>query len=302
VINIVGSARNGGSIMNNNRGSNRAAAAIGIASILYDMSQRGRQQPQVGYYPGNGYPGNGYPGNGYPGNGYPGNYNPGNYNPGNYNPGGGYPDAGYFPGNGYPDTANNGAPDGYDFIENSGLPAHLDPRVLPLTINAGGGQGDAVVARAVETWNNVGIGQVFQLTNGNADLNIDWSGSKVSQGARAETRMIRSSDFVLPTDLSVNTRGRNGEQLVQVLTHELGHVLGLDHSRDRADIMFPSEQNRRGGLSQRDLAMVHWLYNQNRYSPVVGRSDVQGAPPVAQNWDTRGLSEAEAEPVCTHQQ
>lgn len=298
VINIIGGSRGGNVNVGRSRGSDRAQAAIGIAGAIYDIAQRG-QQPRYndGYpvnYPGNGYPGNGYP-NGnfpaYPGNGYPGGntgYNDG-YNTRVNIPGNNYP------GNRYPNNSSrNGQPGGYAFIENAGLPVHLDPQVFPLTLNGGGGRGDAVLAEAIQTWNNAGIGQVFALTNGNADLHIDWSGQKVSRGARAETRMIRSDNFVLPTDLSVRTEGRSPEQITRVVTHELGHVLGLDHSQSRDDVMFASEEYHAGGLSQRDLAMVRWLYAQQRYSPVVGRSDVQGAPPVANNFNTHGLADGES--------
>jgi predicted Zn-dependent protease len=169
-----------------------------------------------------------------------------------------------------------------------------------LSINAGGGRGDEVLGRAVQNWNNVGIGQVFTLTNGPADLSIDWSGSKVSNGARAETRMIRSRNYVVPTDLSVRTNGRSPDQLARVLTHELGHVLGLDHSRDRSDVMYASEQNGPASLSRRDHAMVTWLYSQARYTPVVGRSDINGSlPSVATNWASHGVESAPGQPVCT---
>jgi hypothetical protein len=315
IINIVGQGRNGGAISNGR--NNNAAAIIGLAGVLYDMSRQ-RQQPAMSYpgnYPGNyqgNFPGNfpgSYPGN-YPGNypsGYQGNYPP-NF-PGNAYPRSGYPgdypgSASNYPGDypggagNYPGASSQGRPQGYAFIENGGLPTRLDPSILPLTVNAGGGQGDAVVGRAIESWNNAGIGHVFELTNGAADLNIDWSGSKCSPGARAETRMARSANYVIPTDLSVRTGGRSPEQLTRVLTHELGHVLGLDHSQDPNDVMYASEQNRSSQLTRRDLAMAHWIYSQSRFAPVIGQLDARSNPSVASNWSSHGL-EDEGQPVCT---
>jgi hypothetical protein len=284
VINIIGSGRNGSILGGSNSRQDRATAVIGLAGVLYDLSRQGQRQPAS-------YPET-YPGN------YPGNY-PGQ--PGYYpDPGGGayYPNSGSYPGT-YPGTAVN-RPDGYSYIEHHGNPIRLDPRILPLTINAGGGNGDQVVGRAIQNWNAAGIGQVFALTNGPADLTIDWSGSKVSQGARAETRMIRSQNYVMPVELSVRTSGRTPDQLARVMTHELGHVLGLDHSRDRRDVMYEAEQNGSATLSARDLAMVSWLYSQNRYTPVVGRTDVNGgSTPVANMWGSHSLELGESTSMCS---
>lgn len=294
VINIIGSGRNGGVLSNRgNRRQDRTATVIGLAGVLYDLSRQGQHQPSAPSYPGN-----------YPGQGayYPNDR--GAYYPPPI-PGGFPSDPGYYPGGGdsgsYPQPTG-GRPGGYSYIEHNGGPIRLDPRILPLTINAGGGHGDEVMSRAVQNWNSAGIGHVFSLTNGPADLTIDWSGSKVSRGARAETRMVRANGYVMPVDLSVRTSGRTPEQLVRVMTHELGHVLGLDHSQERADIMYESEQNGSSTLSRRDLAMVNWLYSQSRYSPVVGRTDVNGGQgvPVANYWGSHSLLQSLPVPMCDH--
>lgn len=277
VINIIGSSRGGRAPVVSNRGSNNTAAIIGIGSILYDISRSGQRQPYQ-TYPGSDprYPST-YPGVPYPGSQYPG---------------------------GYPSV--DGRPDGYSYIQNDGLPIRLDPRILPLTINAGGGQGDQVAGRAISLWNNAGVGQVFALSNGAADLHIDWGGAKVSSGARAETRMIRSRGAMVPTDLSVRTNGRSTEQVARVVAHELGHVLGLDHSRYREDVMYEAEQNGPVALTQRDLAMTHWLYSQPRFSPIVGRTDLQGqgTPSLATYWSGQSFGQPQTvdgsgQPVCT---
>ncbi len=204
----------------------------------------------------------------------------------------------YYPVPGQSDSSAR--PQGYDYITNRGRPTRLDPSILPLTINPGNEPRSGMTHRAVETWNSAGLGRLFELTDGQADLTIDWSGSKVSSGARAETRMIKSAQGMVPTDLSVKTGGRSADQLTRVLAHELGHVLGLDHSDSREDVMYRSEQNKAPSLSQRDIQMVHWLYSQDSYSPIVGATDVNSvahrlAEPVFFNG---GHSHDLSEPVC----
>lgn len=243
IISIIGAGRGNVPVYAGQRPS-RVQTAIGIATVLYGISRQHRSVSNRAPAPGP-------------------DTRPSTPAP---NP---YPQ----------DTPSSGGlirPDGYDFISNNGLPVRLDPSILPLTVNPGGGRYGQVVAQAVNTWNQAGLGQLFQLSSGTADLTIDWSGSNVSPGARAETRMIRSSKGVVPTQLSVRPGGRGDEQLARVVAHELGHVLGLDHSQDSADVMYASEQNRAAVLSDRDRQMVHWLYSQQNYSPAVGQTDVPG--------------------------
>lgn len=171
-----------------------------------------------------------------------------------------------------PNTRASYRPAGYSALEVAGRPTRLDPSRVPLTVNAGHPAYQDLVHHAVQQWNSAGVGPLFAVTQGQADLTVDWSGSRVSPGARAETRMIRSASQVVPVALSVRTEGRNREQLARVLTHELGHVLGLDHSNDSRDVMFTSEQNRPTGLTERDLQMVRWLYTQNSYTPIIGQT------------------------------
>jgi predicted Zn-dependent protease len=49
-------------------------------------------------------------------------------------------------------------------------------------------------------------------------------------------------------------------QITRTATHEMGHALGLGHSRRRGDIMFPDFSKEGWSISARDLRTLHRLY------------------------------------------
>lgn len=55
-------------------------------------------------------------------------------------------------------------------------------------------------------------------------------------------------------------RGRplSGRMIKGAAIHEVGHLLGLDHTRDRSSVMYPEIGSPR--LSERDAGVIRWLY------------------------------------------
>jgi predicted Zn-dependent protease len=49
------------------------------------------------------------------------------------------------------------------------------------------------------------------------------------------------------------------EALLDAAIHEVGHAMGMPHSTDSADVMFPT--TRTGVLTERDLATARLLYS-----------------------------------------
>ena len=67
-------------------------------------------------------------------------------------------------------------------------------------------------------------------------------------------------EFLRTDHMTFDPKGRPMEpdDIRVVAMHEVGHVLGLDHSKDSTDIMFPTAKVRE--LSDRDVRTVRLLY------------------------------------------
>jgi hypothetical protein len=72
-----------------------------------------------------------------------------------------------------------------------------------------------------------------------------------------ENGNIKSATVTLAT-FDPKGRPMDADDIRVVATHEVGHLLGLDHSKDSTDIMFPTAKVR--DLSDRDVRTVLLLY------------------------------------------
>jgi hypothetical protein len=105
------------------------------------------------------------------------------------------------------------------------------------------------------------------------DINLVWTGSLAGIGANVggvthwEASSANAADF-RAKNIGVITReawnGGSGatlpaESITTIAAHEMGHALGLPHSDQTTDVMYPSAI-RGTNVSERDLASVDWLY------------------------------------------
>ncbi len=132
----------------------------------------------------------------------------------------------------------------------------------------------AAVDAAMRSWESLGVGIRFVTVpdTASADLQIRWverfepeaadsARSGVSRTGWAEMRgdghgVIVSAVVTLAR--LHQTRVLEPGELRAVAVHELGHVLGLPHSADRRDVMYPTVQV--AGPSGRDRASALLLY------------------------------------------
>lgn len=170
-------------------------------------------------------------------------------------------------------------PGGYEILRVEGAVVRARAEDLPFRLSSTDPRYARVLAHALATWNTAGQGTFFVLEPDprQADLELDWTGRGLRPQAAGMTRMTLSPARAVPRGIVIDGRRPEGT-LTAVLIHELGHVLGLDHSRVPADIMYETEQNCDAlppealGLSNRDRKALAWLYGQSRFVPVLPRS------------------------------
>jgi predicted Zn-dependent protease len=122
------------------------------------------------------------------------------------------------------------------------------------------------VREAFEEWQEVGIPLTFQFVDDSADaeVHVNWI-DHFSEPISGRTKWARDDEWLI-TDANIilAVHHHQGEVLDEeamraMALHEIGHLLGLDHTQDPTSIMAPKVRVR--DLSNADRATLRLLYS-----------------------------------------
>lgn len=74
------------------------------------------------------------------------------------------------------------------------------------------------------------------------------------------SKKIKGSIIIINDSANTNFDQLSREEMVNVLGHELGHAIGIGHSKDKAALMYFSRFSQRHRLAQDDIDAVTYLY------------------------------------------
>ena len=124
------------------------------------------------------------------------------------------------------------------------------------------------VRSAFNEWASLGIPVrfTFVVQRGDADIVVNWIDRFTSDNRVGNTRWVHDQHLWMQpgTEITIATHYMQGQLIPTTLIrgvalHEIGHLLGMPHSPDTTDIMFPKMHSPQ--LSQADRATVRLLYS-----------------------------------------
>jgi hypothetical protein len=148
---------------------------------------------------------------------------------------------------------------------------------------------DGALRKAFRMWSNVSKIDFVQISGDSpraADIDIRFKSSSYDDTCSIYFQDGELAHATLRRPAKIHFNGRVGWKidlasrynsdvdLVAVAAHEVGHVLGLDHSSDRNALMFARYQRQNSGLGRDDIQAIQFMYGERRN----GASNDQGRP------------------------
>jgi hypothetical protein len=148
--------------------------------------------------------------------------------------------------------------------ERPGAPVRI--AVVQDSVSARVADAAALVQQAFAAWQAHTAGVTFQFADtSDAEILVRWEDQLDPEVARSGETWVntRSDGGILRADITIARRDPRGrlldrEATLRILLHEAGHAIGLGHSDNPQDAMFPTPQTAR--LSDRDRRTVELIY------------------------------------------
>ena len=126
-----------------------------------------------------------------------------------------------------------------------------------------------MVIRALNEWENATKGKVsFRVVNAllESNVNVDWK--RVERKALGHcyfsydgmNRLYGAEVAIGLTEGIVHADYMDEGEVYHTILHEIGHAIGLGHSKNPADIMYTPHQKGVNSISKGDSLTVNWLY------------------------------------------
>ena len=137
----------------------------------------------------------------------------------------------------------------------------------------------ALIRQAFQAWEDVADIDFVEVADGSqTDIRLGWDtidgafnvvGEAASRGSKTTSTLFSMTEAEIRFDIAENwadsrTAGHNEVGLYQVALHEIGHVMGLNHTTDPGTIMYASDISDLDGLTAGDIAGAQAFYGPAR--------------------------------------